>query len=77
MRVVGEIARPDCKITIFSWNQKFIVKFEQGDCEQTFKLSHLDVADEAELRARIDGEFIHRAVARFEEMHQDLGRILG
>lgn len=77
MRIVGEIARSDCKITIFSWNQKFLIKFERGDCEQTFKLSHLDVADEAELRARIDEEFIRHVVTRFEGMHQDLGRILG
>lgn len=43
MRVVAELPHPDFKVTIFSMNGKFIIKFEQGTLEQTYKLSEIDV----------------------------------
>ena len=72
MRVIGVIPHPACKITLFDWNQKFLVKLEQGPCEQTFKLSQLDLPDEASLRAHVTPEFIERALARFGEMFADV-----
>ncbi len=73
MRVVGEISHPACKISIFAWNQKYLVKIETGRCEQTFKIDQLDVQGDDDLRKRISGEFIDRAVRRMESMHEDLG----
>jgi len=43
MRVLAELPHPDCKITIFGMNQKFIIKFEQGSLEQSYKLAEVDV----------------------------------
>ena len=43
MRVVAELPHPDCKITIFSMNQKFIIKLEKGIFEQIYKLAELDI----------------------------------
>ena len=43
MRIVAELPHPDFKITLFSMNQKYIVKFEQGQLEQSYKLSELDL----------------------------------
>ena len=68
MRQVGEIAHPECKITIFSWNNRYLVKFERGYLEQTFKIDQFDVAGDDELRKIVDQEFIKSALERFEEM---------
>ena len=42
MRVIKEISFSDCKASIFYMNQKYIIKFETGNLEQSYKLSELD-----------------------------------
>ena len=42
MRVIAEIPHPQIKISIFYMNQKYIIKFEMYNLEQTYKLSELD-----------------------------------
>ena len=42
MRILAEIPHPDCKISVFYMNQKYIVKFEKGNFEQSYKISELD-----------------------------------
>jgi hypothetical protein len=72
MRVVAELPRPDCKITIFSMNMKYIVKFEQGLLEQTYKLSELELTDGVNGVFQIlDEEFIQSVVSRFKLMTED------
>lgn len=72
MRVVAELPRPDCKITIFSMNMKYIVKFEQGLLEQTYKLSEIDLTDGVNgVFQMLDEEFIRTVVARFKPMAED------
>ena len=70
MRLVGEIAHPECKITIYSWNNKYLVKFEQDHLEQTFKVSEYDVTGDDHLRKILDPEFIKTTLDRFENMGQ-------
>jgi hypothetical protein len=72
MRLVREIAHPACKITIFSWNNRYLIKLEQGLLEQTFKVPELDVTGEDELLAILDAEFLHQATVRFQEMGRSL-----
>jgi hypothetical protein len=72
MRLVREISRPDCKITIFSWNNRYLIKLEQGPLEQTFKVPETDVSGEDELLRLIDAEFLHQAGLRFQDMGQSL-----
>lgn len=72
MRVIAELPRPDCKITIFSMNQKFLVKFEKGTMEQTYKLSEMDMTDGVNSVFEIlDDEFIGLVVKRFDDMKAD------
>ena len=68
MRVVGEITHPQCKITIFAWNNRYLVKLEAGLLEQTFKINQFDVTSEADLHKIVDETFIQEALTRFEEM---------
>jgi hypothetical protein len=72
MRVVAELPRPDCKITIFSMNMKFVVKFERGALEQTYKLSEIDMLDGVNsVFEIIDEEFIATVLQRFNDMKTD------
>lgn len=71
MRVVKEIPHSACKITVFSWNQKYLIKLEQGDFEQTFKVSEFDVL-ESELDEILTDEFVNQALERFADMQKSL-----
>ena len=72
MRVVGEIEHPECKITIFHWNNKYLIKLEMGPFEQTFKLNEFDISSETDLRKIVDEDFIDEAMARFADMSRSL-----
>ena len=72
MRVVAELPHPDCKITIFSMNGKFIIKLEKGIFEQIYKISELDIPDGVNgIFQLTDAEFIKSASKRFNEMRLD------
>lgn len=50
-------------------NQKFIVKFERGVLEQTYKIPEMDVTDGVNgVFQLIDDEFIEQVLERFNEM---------
>jgi hypothetical protein len=68
MRVIKEIPHRTCKITLFAWNNRYIIKIEQGFFEQTFKVNEFDVTDENEIVQMVDEEFVNQAVERFEKM---------
>jgi hypothetical protein len=72
MRVVGEIPHPYLKITIFNWNNRYLIKLEHGSYEQTFKVSELDVTSEEDLIKLVDTEFLKESEARFHDMAQSL-----
>ena len=72
MRLVREISHPDCKITIFSWNNRYLIKLEQGLLEQTYKISELDLTSDEDLLSVLDAEFLHQAAMRFQDMGQSL-----
>ncbi|WP_256006442.1 hypothetical protein [Pedobacter deserti] len=73
MRVIAELPHPECKITIFSMNQKYIVKFEQGTFEQSYKIAELDLSGGGvnEIFELLDEAFIATVVTRFKEMRSD------
>lgn len=76
MRIIAEIPHDDCKITIFSMNQKFIIKIEKGGYEQTYKVSELDVSTLEQIRELLTDDFIQCCLNRFEEMHKDFSNRL-
>ena len=75
MRTIAEIHHPKCRISIFLWNQKYLVKFEQEGLEQTFKINQFDVLSEDKLKEMINEEFIESAVKRFDNMREDLNKL--
>lgn len=71
MRVIEEIAHPACKITIFQWNGKYLIKFETAQLEQTFKISEHDVNGLSDVKKIINHAFITKVYARFIDMNKD------
>jgi hypothetical protein len=72
MRVVAEIPNPEMKITVFSWNGKYLIKLEKGPLEQTYKVDEMDVMGESDVRQMLDETFLGQALVRFRDMYQDL-----
>jgi hypothetical protein len=72
MRIVGEIPHPSCKITIFAWNNRYLIKLENGMLEQTFKINEFDVIGDAEVFQMVDETFIQEALLRFGDMSGSL-----
>jgi hypothetical protein len=72
MRVVGEIPHPELKITIFHWNNRYLIKLETAFFEQTYKIHEYDVASEDEVKKIVDEAFIASALRRFNEMSESL-----
>ncbi|WP_114749270.1 hypothetical protein [Pleomorphovibrio marinus] len=72
MRVHKELKKGDIKISVFIWNNKYLLKFEQGLVEQTFKVNESDVLEEGDLDSFLSGDFLSEVEKRFEEMHKSL-----
>ena len=74
MRVVGEIPHPELKITIFHWNNRYLIKLEAGSFEQTFKIEEYDLSSEEEIKSIVNEEFIKQSIIRFNDMAKSLAQ---
>lgn len=72
MRVIKEFRDPRMKISIFSFNEKWIVKAEIGLCEQTFKFPQDEWTME-QVTLRCEDEKFKAAIdVRFAQMHKEM-----
>ncbi|WP_200976276.1 hypothetical protein [Echinicola sp. 20G] len=72
MRIIKEFTKKDIRISIFSWNNKYLLKYEQGMIEQTFKVNEMDILEESDLDVFFSDTFLEEIQKRFDEMHQSL-----
>ena len=72
MRIIGEIPHSQIKITLFAWNNKYIIKLDRAGFEQTFKIPEFDLVNESQLENLLDESFLTEAILRFEEMDKSL-----
>ena len=74
MRIIAEILHPSCKISVFYMNQKYIVKFEKGNFEQSYKISELEfvISGIEDIKKVINESLITSVLLRFEQMQLDL-----
>ncbi len=72
MRIVSEIFHPQCKITVFAWNGKYLIKLERGLLEQTYKIPEMDLSGEEDIKKLVQGKFLQGVLSRFDEMEKDL-----
>lgn len=72
MRIIAELPHPEFKISILNMNHKFIVKAEQGNLEQTFKVAEMDLTDGVNsVFELLDEVFLKTVATRFTEMRKD------
>ncbi len=77
MRVVAEYPNVDFKITVFSWNGKYLLKIEKGMFEQTYKISEMDVTGDEEVKKIVeDPAFVEEVKNRFKNMNISLNDAL-
>lgn len=72
MRIIDTIPHPSMSISIFQMNDKYMVKFEAGPMEQTYKFHKEDIGTLEQLKLRVTDEFIEKVRLRFNEMFLDL-----
>ncbi|GAA4409785.1 hypothetical protein GCM10023187_33530 [Nibrella viscosa] len=71
MRHLQDIPHAQFRISLFAWNNKFIVKVEHGLLEQTYKISELDVTGPEDVEALLDPLFLEQVTRRFQDMTTD------
>lgn len=68
MRIIDTIPHPSISISIFNMNDKYIVKFEAGPMEQSFKFQTEQVKSVENLKKMINDDFVETVRLRFNEM---------
>jgi hypothetical protein len=69
MRIIDSIPHPQLRISIFSMNDKYLVKFEAGPYEQTYKFDHDSVSGLEDLKSRVDDNLLEQIASVFRQMH--------
>jgi len=76
MRIIGEIPHSQCKITLYHWNNRYLIKLEKDRLEQTFKVDQFELTSEKELSTLVDESFMQKALDRFNDMEQSIAMAL-
>ena len=71
MRVIAEVPHSHFKITIFEWNEKYVIKLEIGQFEQSYKIPTMDVNGLDEVKAMLTDDFLESVMHRFLSMRED------
>ncbi len=71
MRIVKDIPHPRFKITVFSWNNRYIVKIEDGHLEQVYKIDENQVSSLNEIEQMMSTPFLLKVLERFGQMSED------
>ena len=72
MRLIKTLFIEDIKITIFDFDLKYVIKFENYRLEQTFKLDKLEFSGLDDLERKINSDIIKSIKNRFSNMTSDL-----
>ena len=72
MRLIKTLFIEDIKITIFDFDLKYVIKFENYRLEQTFKLDKLEFSGLDDLERKINSDIIKSIKNRFLDMSKDL-----
>ena len=71
MRHIKDIANNKFKISIYQWNNKYIIKIESGMFEQTYKIDQYEVENVEEIEKCIDKVFLDFVMKSFNTMESD------
>jgi len=73
MRYIKDIPNQHFKISVYQWNNKYIIKIEAGMFEQTYKIDEYEITNLEEIEKCMDTEFLTKVSTRFEGMQADFG----
>jgi hypothetical protein len=76
MRYIKDIPHQQFKISIYQWNNKYIIKIEVGMFEQTYKIEEYEIANVEEIEKTMDTEFLEKVSLRFSGMQEDFSDTL-
>ena len=76
MRLVGNIPHSVFTISVFSMNEKYIVKLEGGPMEQVYKFPMDQVKGLEGIKSLLTDEFIEKARSIHNEMFMNLKQAL-
>lgn len=71
MRIIATIPHPHLRISIFLYNEKYIIELEAAQYKQTFKIGADSVDGLEGVKALLTDELIDNSMNRFEAMHVD------
>ena len=73
MRIIKETTVGQFKVTMFHWNNKYLLKFEDGHNELTYKISQLDITTEADVDVFLtDQDVLGKVRESFQKMDETL-----
>lgn len=72
MRIINSFIKENIKVTIFDFDLKYVIKFEFGSLEQTYKVDKLEFTNHLDLEEKIDQNFVKSVNKRFDRMSKDL-----
>jgi hypothetical protein len=76
MRTVAEIPHELFKITVFSYNSKYILKIELDSYEQVFKISEDSDYNLEDIKAILNENFLDEAFKVFLSMRENFTKAL-
>ncbi|MGL4632814.1 MAG: hypothetical protein ACRCVT_16540 [Leadbetterella sp.] len=76
MRFIKEIDNSYCKTQLYSFNNKYVLKFELNNMEQIYKFSEQDVMKETDIEENLKDEFYENVIQRFQTMSVDQQNML-
>ena len=68
MRIIKESVVDNCKVSIYHWNNRYLIKLEVDWMEQTYKINQLDLTDESELDKILNPKFMSDVMLCFQAM---------
>ena len=73
MRITKETNVDGLKVTVYHWNNKYLLKFENGRNELTYKISQMDISSDEDVETFLsDKEIISLVHKSFEKMDETL-----
>ena len=68
MRLVKDIPHPKFKITLFFYNEKYLLKLEAGPMEQTYKIPFDEMNNDEGVVNLVDEKFLDEVYQHFTNM---------
>jgi len=71
LRLAATIPHPHCKISVLSWNEKWIIEIEAGPYKQTYKIAQESCPSLDEVKSLVTPALLSGTLNRFLTMHAD------